>query len=269
MKRTIIFLALVLIFILLLSAPVARVETPGPEPNEFSFWRLYRGMDTLGGPNTPLYFTRRGVVVKLNLVKIQDTSSAETWIFNMDIKRFWYIRYAFETFSEGSFEELRKYYQKRADEERSRIEGQKLSLSSLDEKNRAERSKLIEQRLNFLSIGSQRLKVEPVKGDILTIAGYQVKPIRVKLGEDLIKTFWTTDQAPMPEGWRRFLTIMSEIDPTTWKAEAALPNLAIKEDFFYGGFQRGFEAQSLTFGSASASEFLIPTNFAKIDFNRL
>ena len=242
-----------------------KVEAADPSKDQIMLWRLVRETNSLPATQT-VSVQRIGITVLANLVKVQNTSLSESWIFNLDTRRFWILQYRAQVFAEGSFDDLKKYYEARDNDERARLEGEKKNLNSLDEKSRKQRQTFIEQRLEFIQVEPKRLKALPTGGETQTVAGYTAKPVAVKLGKEILETFWVTDNLPMPTGLRRFLDMIAEIDPTTWKTEAALSKIALRSESDFGGIQRNWEIQNVIPNGVSSNEFLIPANFSKVEF---
>jgi len=256
--------AAVSLFFILSTPPHTAGAADNPK-NQITIWRMTHVTNSLPA-NKMIYTLRLAVTVLENLVKVQETSAAESWIFNLDTGRFWAIQYRPQIFAEGTFEDLKKFRRQEDMEERANLENEMKSLGSLNEQARKERQKWIEQRLAFLGADPKQFKAKPTGGEVLTLLGWKAKPVEVKLGGELVGAFWLTDSIPMPASLRRFYDLMAEIDPTNWKVEALLSKVALKEDFDYGGIQRNWEVQDIIPSGISPNEFLIPTNFAKVEF---
>lgn len=252
---------------LVLSCVIHVKADPGADaPNEMIIWRTVRQTTSMPVTGRSLGMQRIGISVKMNLVKVQDSVVGKAWIFNLDTKRFWLISYNNRTFSEDTFDILAEHYSILRKNERVKLEQEKQTLNSMEEDARDRMAKEIEERLAFLDIASAKLKIKSAGENSPPVAGYPVKPVQVRMGGDTIETVWITEEVKMPEGWRRFLDVMSEIDPLEWKVEGSLDNIALKGESDFGGRKRSWETQNLLMGSVAVSDFNIPQDFAPEPF---
>jgi hypothetical protein len=176
------------------------------------------------------------------------------------------MRFKKKVFAEDSFSKLKSYYKMLAQDERFAVENEKQRLKFLEESEREKLEKEIEQRLVLIDPLGRRFKVLKSPLGKETIAGQIASPFEVRLSGDLVETVWIADSLKMPAGWRKFLDIMSEINPMDWKIESALEGLALKGEMNYGGLQISWDCLTISTSDVALSDFNIPLNLKMVSF---
>lgn len=233
--------------------------------NEMIQWRVLKISDRLGGTNASRV-QRIGISVKMNLVKISETGTDKVWLYNLDTRRFWLMRFKKKVFAEDSFSKLKSYYKMLAQDERFTVENEKQRLKFLEEGERGKLEKEIEQRLVLIDPLGRRFKVLKSPLGKETIAGQIASPFEVRLSGDLVETVWIADNLKIPTGWRKFLDIMSEINPMDWKIESTLDGVALKGEMNYGGLQISWDCLTISTSDVALSDFNIPLNLKMVSF---
>lgn len=246
---------------------LSRAQTPtSTNTNEMIQWRVLKINDRLISGANASQVRRLGISVKMNLVKISETGTDKVWLYNLDTRRFWLMRFKKKVFAEDSFSKLNSYYKKLAEDEKFAVESERQRLKFMEGNEKEKLEKAIEQRLALIS--PVRRKFTTLRSPLgkETIAGQIASPFEVRLGGELVETVWLADQLKTPPGWRKFLDIMSEIDPIDWKIESVLEGLALKGEMNYGGFQLSWDCITVSTSDVALSDFNIPLNLKMVSF---
>lgn len=242
-------------------------QTPAQEnPTEMIQWRVLKINDRMMSRANASQIQRLGISVKMNLVKISETGTDKVWIYNLDTRRFWLMRFKKKVFAEDSFSKLKSYYKKLAQDERFAVENEKQRLKFLEESEKDKLEKEIEQRLVLVDPLGRRFKVLKSPLGKETVAGQIASPFEVRLSGDLVETVWIADQLKPPAGWRKFLDVMSEINPIDWKIESVLEGLALKGEMNYGGLSVSWNCLTISTKDVALSDFNIPLNLKMVSF---
>lgn len=251
---------------------------PAPNPsngagsdNHMTSWRTSRTSGTLPGRPRTGSFERTGITVMLNLVKVQYAVAGKAWIYNFDTKRFWVINNAAKEYAEGSFKDLAKYHKKILAGERKRLKGIKGEMSSMSEEAQKQRIMEVDQQLDLLN-PKTAVKAKPIKESPINVAGFDASPVGVYMGDNgdnMVEKLWVTDDFDMPSSWKKFLKMMSELDPARWKAEYAVDEVPVKGETHFGGVTNTWEIQTLAPGPISIDEFRIPINFDMVELSEI
>lgn len=254
-------------FLLALLVCLSIAQTPAQEnPTEMIQWRVLKINDRMMSKANASQIQRLGISVKMNLVKISETGTDKVWIYNLDTRRFWLMRFKKKVFAEDSFSKLKSYYKKLAQDERFAVENEKQRLKFLEESEKDKLEKEIEQRLVLVDPLGRRFKVLKSPLGKETVAGQIASPFEVRLSGDLVETVWIADQLKAPAGWRKFLDVMSEINPIDWKIESVLEGLVLKGEMNYGGLSVSWNCLTISTKDVALSDFNIPLNLKMVSF---
>ena len=248
---------LLLLFISVLPAAM-NVFNKDQKPMDLEAWWIITEKNV--GAHTPAVENRISVTMMANLVKYYDTRTLRMFIFNLDTDRFWLVKIQSRTIAEGTFDELRNLFEQKRNKREAELKSMDNMRPNAPGATLELRNKFVGNEKELMELAAAKFKGRASQESSPDISGHKLSATDVISNRKKVGTVWTASDIAASNRWKRFISLMVDLEPERWRIIEAAENVPLRAKLNFGNLEITWELVSINTNRPAISNFILPTD---------